>query len=108
MVRVIPATPRAAGAVRLTLSLPRAVRAQIARRGRVTARLRLGLSRAGASVAAGEARVSIAAPASRAMPGQWLGRRLGPWRTRPPLRARERRGLRMVESGGTWSAVVVR
>ncbi len=107
-VAVAPAAARRSGPVRLTLVLPRAARAEIARRGRVTARLRLELARAGAPVATGRRPVRIVAPASRAIPGQWLGRRLGPWRTPPPLSARERRGVRIVGGAGRWAAVVVR
>ncbi len=102
------ATARSAGPVRLSLGLPRAVRAEIARRGRATARLRLDLTRGDEDVARGDGRVRIAAPASRAMPRQWLGRRLGPWRTPPRFGARDRAAIRLVRRGSTWSAVVVR
>jgi hypothetical protein len=107
-IRVIASTARRTGALRLTLALPAAARAEIARRGRVAARLRLGLGRAGVRVATGERTIRIAAPASRVLAGQWLGRLLGPRRTPPRLTARGRGAVRVVNRAGRWSAVVVR
>ncbi len=103
---VVPATARRAGTVRLTLTLPAAVRREIARTGRVTSRISLRL--AGATAATGARSVRIAAPASRRMARQWIGHRLGPWRAAPRLSARERSGLRISDRRRAWSAVVVR
>ena len=96
------------GTFGIRLSLPRAVRARLAAVGRLRITITSVLTAAGRRPARSTRSVSLRAPRSRVLRGQWVGRIIGPWSQPPTFTRRGRSGLRFTTLRGRRVAKVVR